>query len=64
MALFRTRTQTVVAVQFNGFNEDEVRDHLVNFEPLPPIGYWVVVRPGVVSILSPADFASQYEPLL
>ena len=64
MSLFRTRSQTVSAEQWNGLNEDEVRFLLPDDVPFPPIGHWVVLRGSVVEILSPASFVNQYEPLL
>jgi hypothetical protein len=63
MPLFRPVTQTVVAEQWNGVNEDEIRELLEN-RPFPPLGWWVVVHNGGVSVFSPADFASNYQPLL
>jgi hypothetical protein len=64
MALFRTRTQTVIAVQWNGVNDEEVREALPDGVPFPPLGHWVVQRGSTVEVESPADFANRYEPLL
>lgn len=64
MPLFRTRSQTVMAVQWTGVDEDEVREVLPPDVPFPPLGHWVVLRGSVVEIHSPAEFTGLYEPLL
>ena len=62
MRLYRPVTRTVMAVQWNGSNETEVRELLGDW-PFPPIGHWVVVDGSRSAVLDPGEFASTYEPL-
>lgn len=62
MKFFRPVTQTVMAAQWDGTNEDEVRELLGPDRAFPPIGWWVVARSGGVDVIEPAAFAASYEP--
>ena len=63
MHLYRPLTQTVMAAMWNGTNSVEIRE-LLGGLPFPHLGHWVVVKGSSVVILSPAEFASTYEPIL